>query len=59
MAEVHSHSATTQAHAPENHPVQTTEESGETHLSFAAKALFWLVVLPAAIMLAVKWLLQP
>ena len=40
-------------------PTQTGDQGGETHLSLAVKSVFWLILVPAAVLLMAKWLLQP
>ncbi len=38
---------------------QPAGRSGETGWSLALKSIFWLIIVPAAVMLLVKWFLQP
>ncbi|HEV8713915.1 MAG TPA: hypothetical protein VGX03_13950 [Candidatus Binatia bacterium] len=40
-------------------PPQSGGQSGETGWSLALKSIFWLIIVPAAVMLLVKWFLQP
>lgn len=47
-----------QQHSSSPANVQPDEHKGETHLTLAAKAIFWLVLLPAGLLLLVKWVLQ-
>jgi hypothetical protein len=52
------------SHPPPPHEESSPEphsegQSGETNLSLALKALFWFILVPAAVVLTAKWLLQP
>jgi hypothetical protein len=38
---------------------QPAGQSRETGWSLALKSVFWLLIVPAAVMLLVKWFLQP
>jgi hypothetical protein len=40
-------------------PPPSTGPSGETGWMLAFKAIFWLLIVPAAVMLLVKWFLRP
>ena len=44
------------ASSPEPQP---EGQSGETNWSLALKSIFWFIVVPGAVLLLVKWLLQP
>lgn len=47
-----------QQHSSSPVDTQSDERSGETHLTLAAKAIFWLLLLPVGVLLLVKWVLQ-
>lgn len=51
-------SAATRQQPPPPANVQSEGQKGETHLTLAAKAIFWLLLVPVSLLLFVKWLLQ-
>jgi hypothetical protein len=44
------------ASPPDRQPVG---QDGESNWSLAFKSIFWFIVVPAGVLLLVKWLLQP
>lgn len=51
-------SAATRQQPPPPASAKPEGQKGETHLTLAAKAIFWLLLLPVGLLLLVKWLLQ-
>lgn len=51
-------SAATRQQPPPPANAQSEGQKGETHLTLAAKAIFWLLLVPVSLLLLVKWLLQ-
>ncbi|MCS6926486.1 MAG: hypothetical protein NZ578_11360 [Candidatus Binatia bacterium] len=49
---------TTQQHLSSPANAQPDGQSGETHLTLVAKAIFWLLLLPVGLLLLVRWVLQ-